>query len=162
MRQDSSFIGVSVLLGLLAAGLVLVFTTSFALPQVSMEPSDQSSPDTVIVARRIISIPFGIADSVVMQNDGQVLVSGHGICGAGGEWYRIKVDISQEGVSAPAVGHTEALCQGDDPSSWQALASLPGPHSFQQGTGRACALAVIHYEREGAITYQWCKDVMIE
>jgi hypothetical protein len=144
-----------------AFGLFILLAGLAADPQIEQAATDDS-PDTIILARRVISIPFGIADTLSLRNENQVLVTGTGICGPGGEDFRIQAQVTQDGVSAPAVGNTEGLCLGNAPSSWQATAVLPGRHTFEPGAATACGMAVIHYQREGAITYQWCKAVIIE
>lgn len=116
-----------------------------------------------VLARRAISIPFGIVDSLPLSADGQVIhVSGHGECPAGAETFKLNVQVSQDSTRAPATGRTEGACPGGSSITWSAEAVAPGPIAFAQGSALACGQAVIHFDKEGALTFKWCKPVTLE
>ena len=127
----------------------------------SIEENDRSG--VTVLARRVISIPFGIVDNLPLSADGQVIqVSGHGECPEGAETYKLNVNVSQDSTSAPATGRTEGACPGGSSITWFAEAVAPGPIAFDQGSALACGNAVIHFDREGALTFRWCKPVILE
>jgi hypothetical protein len=116
-----------------------------------------------VLARRAISIPFGIADSLELSADGQFInVSGHGECPEGAETFKLNVNVSQDVTSAPAIGRTEGACPGGSTITWSAQAVASGSIAFEQGSALACGRAVIHFDKEGALTFRWCKPVTLE
>lgn len=163
MKARIVFVIASVLASLVAVALV-VFMLGQATPlggfftldnaEVMSAPRDGSS----ILVSRAISIPFGIDDSLVLSSGGQVVnVAGHGDC-QGGETFRLKVDVTQDSVKG--VGHLEGVCEaGEFP--WDLDVDTPGSKTFTAGEALACGHVVVHFDREGAIVHDWCKDVTL-
>lgn len=163
MKARIVFVFASVLASLVAVALV-VFMLGQATPlggfftldnaEVMSAPRDGSS----ILVSRVISIPFGIDDSLVLSGGGQVVnVGGHGDCQEG-ETFRLKVDVTQGSIKG--VAHLEGECQaGEFP--WSLDVNTPGSKSFSPDQARACGHVVVHFDREGAIVHDWCKNVTL-
>lgn len=160
----SRLILVGIPLAVAAAALVLMITAARAAAPAGTEASfsavSGAGDFNSILARRAISIPYGIADEIALQPGG-ALVTGHGVCPEASESHRVRVKVHQEGVPAPAVGFTGGSCPAGEEISWSAAAALPGPHRFEPGTAEVCAQAVILRERTDAITFRWCKSVQL-
>jgi len=144
----------------LAALLVFGTFASQAAPSEHVAATDDSTTLSAIQARRIISIPFGIDDTLRLSEDGQIVhVTGHAECPPEGETYRIQVTVTQDDTRARARGRTAASCAD---TSWAAAANQQGPNSFTPGPAEVCAKALIHTNEGGAITFRWCKAVTLQ
>lgn len=116
-----------------------------------------------VLARRIISIPFGIDDVLGLSPDGQIVqVSGHGDCVEGAESYKLSMSVTQGSNNAPAKGRTEGACPSGSSIRWSTEAVTPRPHTLAPGNALVCGHAVIHTNKEGAVTFDWCKTVTLE
>lgn len=131
----------------------------------SVTTIDNSPPDTsqpVRIARRAISIPFGIAENLTLTDGGHgVEVIGHGECEQDEGSFKVRVKIRQDGVPTPAKGETEEDCTGEE-QPWSAQADVEGKFTFHEGEAEACAHAIVFAPGEGAIVHQWCKEVTLE
>lgn len=157
----SMFVGVAAITLLIAAAS---FAASAAGPFTMDADKRVAEPqnDVTILARRVISIPFGIDDTLGLSEDGQtVAVVGHGDC-VGGETFRLKVTVSQDSLNGLAVGFTEGVCPSDGQVSWSVDVNTPGSKSFSAGVAQACGHVVVFFDHEGAIAHDWCKPVTLE
>jgi hypothetical protein len=132
---------------------------SFDYNEFTSEPRNGST----ILARRLISIPFGIQDNLELSEDGStVTVQGHGDCPDGGEDFIVRVTLSQDSINGLAVGRTTGECSGGEQVPWQVDVNAPGLEAFTEGDARACGHAVVHMHRQGDIVGDWCKVVTLE
>jgi hypothetical protein len=157
----SLFVGVAAITLLIAAAS---FAASAAGPfTMDNRPhAAETQNDVTILARRVISIPFGIDDSLGLSEDGQtVAVAGHGDC-VGGETFWLKVTVSQDSLNGLAVGFMEGVCASDGEVSWSVDVNTPGSKSFSTGDAQACGHVVVYFDHEGAIAHDWCKPVTLE
>ncbi|HSJ59362.1 MAG TPA: hypothetical protein VLC95_19410, partial [Anaerolineae bacterium] len=156
-------LAVAVVLTLFAMALLLaVGFASVAVVRDAAVPS-VAEQDPLLVARRVISIPFGIDASVPIVEDGDaVVVSGHGVCPEGAESYRLRVEVDQPSTGTRAMGVTEGDCVGGTSLTWQAMAMTPPPFAFSPGPAQACAMVQLFFSREGTIVHQWCVDVTLQ
>jgi hypothetical protein len=127
---------------------------------------------STISARMAISIPtiflFGFTEpeseergEFELSDDGRTLyANGHAECD--GEHFRLMVTITQETTGARAMGRTVEKCDEGQPQTWNATARALGPawRTFESGEAHACAMAIIHPARGGAVV-KWCADVDI-
>lgn len=117
---------------------------------------------SALVVSRVISIPFGIDESLEISEGGQIVtVTGHGDC-QGGETFRVTVKVSQDAFDGLAVGHTEGDCTAVESEGWSVPVNTPGSKTFSQGPALACGRVVVHFDHEGAIVHDWCKDVTLQ
>jgi hypothetical protein len=73
--------------------------------------SDGHMPDVQATER--ISIPYGIAPTLGLRDNGQgVVVNGHGSCTAG-ETVTVAISVTQSATGAVATGQTEQDCTGE-------------------------------------------------
>jgi hypothetical protein len=163
----------------LAAILLFGTFVSLAAPQQDSVGSVDHTPvylndgATTIAARMAISIPtvflFGFTEpdsdergQFGLSDDGRTLyANGHAECD--GEHFRLMVTITQEATGARAMGRTVEKCDGEGkPQTWNATARALGPawRTFESGEAHACAMAIIHPARGGAVV-KWCADVDI-
>lgn len=126
--------------------------------------------DAEIRAARLISIPYGIASPLTLEDTGsRILVTGHGTCLAQGT-FDIRVFVIQSSTDGMAMGRTEGACPDGDPDEdwmWEAEARtlVPAVQGFEVGEARACASAEVRSTDGGTvttITKWWCKDVVLE
>ena len=165
MKSRKLYVMLPLALGLAAVLLVLssLGNVTWARQSADLSPAESRGHDATILARRLISIPFGIADSLPLAADGKVIqVSGHGECPAGAESFRLKVKVRQDGAPAPATGWTTGACPAGSTINWTAQAVAPGPNTFDSGSAEACGHVVIQTDKKGAVTGQWCKTVTLE
>ncbi len=152
---------------IIAAFFVVTVLLIFAHVSGSLIPKDtilfgEAQPDTVW-ARRFLTPTFGIDATLLILNEGQqVLVSGHGNCGSGGETYDLRVTVTQELSGTKGKGKTEGSCSGEEAFSWSTPAKVHGPRRFEPGHAQVCAQAVVHSSQDGAIVQKWCKEVILE
>jgi hypothetical protein len=117
---------------------------------------------TSVLALRLISIPFGISESAELLEGGQVVrVTGHGECPEGSETFRLRVQIGQQDIPAPGTGFIEGTCPSGELITWVADVTAPEAFTFEPGPAEVCGKAVIHRSREGAFTFDWCKEVIL-
>lgn len=116
-----------------------------------------------LAARRLISVPFGIDSTLMINRDGGgVRVVGHGDCPAGGGDLHIRAMVIQNTSGSIATGVMSGSCTGA-PQIWRADATTWGQFLFEKGQAQACAVAVVKDKnQQGAIAYQWCKDVTLQ
>ncbi len=147
-----------------ALGIVLFALATGLLTQ--SEPAaaqvNRAEPasDAEIVARRAISIPFGIADTQQLSEDGtRLTVTGHAVCWDEGQMFDLRVRIAQSTTQAFAVGHSIDNCQGGERQMWTAVAEIESEEPFDVGSARACAEATEYATHGIADEHKWCKDV---
>lgn len=167
MKQRISYVVLSMFVGV-AAITLLIAAASFAAEAAGPFTMDtdryvgEPQNDVTILARRVISIPFGIDDSLSLSEDGQTAtVTGHGDC-VGGETYNLKITVSQDSLNGLAVGFTDGECASDGQISWSAGVNTPDSNSFSSGEAQACGHVVVYFDKEGAIVHDWCKPVTLE
>lgn len=151
-----------------AAITLLIAAASFAASTAGRSTLDNNrrvaepQNDATILARRVISIPFGIDDSLGLSEDGQTAtVTGHGDC-VGGETFQLKVTVSQDSLDGLAVGFTEGVCASDGQVSWNVDVNTPGSKSLSAGIAQACGHVVVFFDHQGAIAHDWCKPVTLD
>ncbi len=153
-----------------ACGLGIVGVFLFAASQASpamaangwQEMARAPQPPAAIVARRMISIPFGIDSSLNLVADGQVvMVGGHGDCGDTGQSYKLRVDVTQGSTHARASGRLQSDCQPGTPFMWSTPAFAIPAFDFQPGTAQACGMVIVYSQHDGASVGQWCKQVTL-
>jgi hypothetical protein len=167
MKSRIVFITVSVVASLAAATL-LVFLIGQAASAAGPFAIDHNrdaaagGDGSALVVSRVISIPFGIDDSLEISEGGQIVtVAGHGDC-QGGETFRVTVKVSQDAFDGLAVGHTEGDCTTVESEGWSVPVNTPGSKTFSQGPALACGRVVVHFDHEGAIVHDWCKEVTLQ
>ncbi len=147
----------------LAAVALLLFVSSQAAPALADSLAGQNDSvtqqDPTILARRLISIPFGIQDSLGLVGDQEVLVEGHGNCTADGETYSLRTTVTQG--TAKAKGNIQGVCQGGEGFLWSVSANTNPAKTLQPGDAQACGMAIVHTDHKGAIVKKWCKDVTL-
>lgn len=117
---------------------------------------------SALAVSRAISIPFGIDDSLQISAGGQIVtVTGHGDC-QGGETFRVTVKVTQDALDGLAVGHIEGDCATVETGGWSVQVDTPGSKTFTEGPALACGRVVVHFDREGAIVHDWCKEVTLQ
>lgn len=160
---------------ILSTAVVSAFATValflFAASQVAPALADSASssldlavqqPET-IVARRMISIPFGIESSLNLLGDGQIVqVSGHGNCGETGQSYKLRVEVTQGSTHAQASGRTQADCQPGADFHWSTPAFAIPAFDFQPGPAQACGMVIVYSPHNGASVGKWCKQVELQ
>lgn len=162
MKRRLFVISFGVVCALVAAGLVL-FAGSRAEPALAEGLSGQvdsgSQQSTTIIARRLISVPFGIQSSLDLLNEKQVMVAGHGSCSTNGRMYKLMTTVTQGNVKAK--GNTQDLCRGSESFMWSTVANANPAKTFRPGVAEACGMAIIYSPNEGAIVKKWCKEVTL-
>ena len=162
MKRRLFVISFGVVCALVAAGLVL-FASSRAEPALADSLSGQidsaSQQSTSIIARRLISVPFGIQASLELLNERQVMVSGHGSCATNGKMYKFRTTVTKGNVKGK--GYRQDLCQGSESFMWSTIASANPAKTFKPGPAEACGMAIIYTPNEGAIVKKWCKEVTL-
>ena len=151
------------------------------------QPAENSGNGETILARRLISVPFGIQDNLTISNYGKsVTVLGHGICPTGGQNFTVDVTVSQdvnkvsgvvagtgqnyllevangpENSNGPVVGHTEGQCVSGGKAQWQAEVKAIGSQTFTPGLALACGHAVATVQGGDDFIDDWCKDVILK
>jgi hypothetical protein len=155
------------------AGIVMMAVFAFIMSRsafagnffaFSNNQSAQASHDgTTILARRLISIPFGIQDSLALSDDGQVVtVQGHGDCPAGGQDFQLKVTVSQDSLNGLAVGHTTGQCVSGGRALWEVAVRTPDSKAFTPGDALACGHVIVHTRGGGDVVGDWCKNVTLQ
>jgi len=150
---------------LLAVGVASVAVidqvTAPATDRLAAPVSDPQEP--LLVARRLISIPFGIDASLpIVEYGNAVVASGHGTCTEGGSWYRLRVDVVQASTGARAMGSTEGDCLGGSALMWEALAVTPPPFAFEAGPAEVCAMVQVFPDHGSVVVGKWCADVTVQ
>jgi hypothetical protein len=139
------------------AFLLYLIPVALASPLPTLTPGTLAattgvSADSIIHARRAISIPFGIASATLVRTG--IEVAGHGECSEIGESYKVRVTVTQEGTGARAQSQYASFACGD---RWQVTARLQGRNRFAEGPVEVCAMAVETTRRQGNLVNQWCK-----
>lgn len=156
------FLGV---IGLALVILLLLGVLALQAPQThaSRAVVNDALAGSDIVARRAISIPFGIDSTLMMNADGTVIeTTGHGRCAPNGLSFDVHVTLTQSESGARAKGNTQESCIEGEEQLWSATAETFGPGTFQEGAARACAQAVTYIaflNGDGSFIVGWCKDV---
>jgi hypothetical protein len=163
MKHRIVIISAAVAFGLAVSALVL-FAASQTAPAlagtISSNMKESQQQPSAIVARRLISVPFGIDSPLNMTADGQMIdVTGHGNCEEIGNTYNLRVNVTQESSGAKAKGNMQSTCQPDTQFQWSIAANANTVADFQPGSAQACGMVVIYPERGGAGVYRWCKTV---
>lgn len=147
----------------LAAAVLVLFAGSQAAPALADSFSgiseSASQQGTTIIARRLISVPFGIQSSLGLLNEKQVMVAGHGKCGANGERYKLSTTVTQGNTKAK--GYVQGLCEGSEMFMWSTVATANPSKAFRPGGAEACGMAIIYTHHNGANVTKWCKEVTL-
>jgi hypothetical protein len=121
---------------------------------------------TTALARRVISIPFGIETPLALSaNNRLIRVAGHTgqvDCEAGLQFH-VRVTVTQQSTGAVAEGHAQERCTGGS-QTWEALATTRGRTVFESGEALVCGFATVRdREDRGAIifTRQWCRAITL-
>jgi hypothetical protein len=167
MKSRIVFVTISAAASLAAAAL-LVFLIGQAAPAAGPFGMDHTrdaaagGDGSALAVSRVISIPFGIDASLQVSEGGQIVtVTGHGDC-QGGETFRVTVKVSQDAFNGLAVGHTEGDCTTVESEGWSVQVNTPGSKTFSEGAALACGRVVVHFDQEGAIVHDWCKEVTLQ
>jgi hypothetical protein len=162
MKRRLLIISLGVICAVAAAGLVL-YTSSRAAPalvgSLSGQPAVASQEGTTVIARRLISVPFGIQSSLDLLNEKDVMVTGHGSCSAEGEMYKLGTTVTQG--TAKAKGYLQGLCQGTEMFNWSTVAKANPSKNFKPGAAEACGMVIIYNHQDGANVKKWCKEVTL-
>ena len=143
----------------LLGALAIVFGQITPAPTAQAAP-DVRAPDPSVLARRAISIPFGIASPLtITQDGGQIMATGHGVCWEDGQMFDLHVRVAQSTTHAFAEGHTIDICADGARQMWQAPAPSGSDAAFAAGTARACAEAIEFGKHGIADEHRWCKDI---
>jgi hypothetical protein len=120
-----------------------------------------SSSSPVIIARRAISIPYGIDATLMLGDDGRaVAVTGHGDC-LGGETFGLMVFVWQQNKpTIVGLAAVEGTCTGGT-QQWSADAFAQGDGFFVEGDARACGIAQVRDVDNRTTAVHWCKDVRL-
>ena len=106
-----------------------------------------------------ISIPFGIAPTLPLFDDGEkVLVSGHGGCTAG-ETVSVVISVTQT-TGASAVGQTDEICTGVL-QQWNLMATATAATNLEATEAEACGVAVTRSDGSVTDSFDWCRDVAL-
>ncbi len=112
-----------------------------------------------VLARRKISIPFGIDTPLALREEGQlVIVTGHTECPEEGT-FELRVQVKQKSSKGIAMGQTSGVCD-ENVGQWQADAWAVDAKQLTEGEAQVCAVAVVHFDK-GAATRRWCKTVRL-
>jgi hypothetical protein len=167
MKFRKLFVFASVIAGIFIIAL-FVFMASQAAPAGSFftfrghQSAQVSGDGSTILAMRLISIPFGIHDSLAITGNGQIVtVTGWGICPSGGGDFSIKATISQVSLNGLAVGRSLGTCSGQEKVQWSADVNTPGSQTFSAGPAQACGHVVVHREGQGDTVGDWCANVTL-
>lgn len=167
MKSRIVFVTISVVASLAAAALLVFLlgqVASAASPFAMEYNRDMAAGQdgSALAVSRAISIPFGIDASLEVSEGGQIVtVTGHGDC-QGGETFRVTVRVSQDALNGLAVGHTEGDCATVEAEGWSVQVNTPGSKTFSEGPALACGRVVAHFDQEGAIVHDWCKEVTLQ
>lgn len=151
----------------LATVAIILFAASQLAPALAGSSSGSldlaaQQPET-IVARRLISIPFGIDSSLNLLADGQIVqVGGHGNCGETGQSYKLRVEVTQGSTHARASGATQSACEPDADFNWSTPAFAIPAFDFEPGPAEACGMVIVYSPYSGASVGQWCKQVELQ
>lgn len=109
-----------------------------------------------IITSRRISIPFGIAPTLPLINQGNdVVVSGHGGC-PDGEIVTIAISITQFPAGAIALGETTQPCTGFE-EPFQLIARRIISPSLTAGPAEACGTATMRLGDGVMEIEEWCR-----
>ena len=144
----------------LAAVLVQSQTDSTRSPSALDVPQGEGE----LIARRAISIPFGIDDTAQLADEGNlVIVTGHGECEEGAETFELRVRVTQGGNQAPAIGATSWSCA--NAGHWEVTARTPPPFAFEEGAAEVCPMAIVEVGPGGNVVrnqVSWgCQEVVL-
>ena len=121
--------------------------------------SDGADDQIEIQATRRISIPFGIAPTLFLYNDGEeVLVNGHGGCTAN-ETVSVVITVTQT-TGSSAVGQTDEICTGLL-QRWHLTATVMAGAELEATEAEACGIAVTHLDGLVTDSFEWCRDVIL-
>ena len=110
MRHITAVAATTALALTLLGVLALVFGQITPAPTAQAAPN-AAAPDSSVLARRAISIPFGIASPLtITQDGGQIMATGHGVCWEDGQMFDLHVRVAQSSTHAFAEGHTIDVC----------------------------------------------------
>lgn len=141
---------------LLFANLARAGTLSTDSTPSSAAQDNEVPYSSQIIASRRISIPFGIAPVLPLLNEGgDVLVSGHGGCPLG-ETVTIVISISQPLYGAVATGETSQPCT-DKEEQFQLIARPIISPSLTAGPADACGVATMRIDDEVMEIEEWCR-----
>lgn len=163
MKRRLLILSSAVVLALGTVGLFLfaasLVAPAFAGSRSSGQDFAVQQPET-IVARRMISIPFGIDSSLNLMGDGRIVqVSGHGNCGDSGQSFKLRVNVTQGSTHARASGSIQSDCNPDTDFHWNTNAFAVPAFEFQPGPADACGMVIVYSPSSGARVGKWCKQV---
>ena len=161
MKSRYFYFGLAVVSALLTVA-VLLFAFSQIAPALAKvdggSSASVSQQSSTILARRLISVPFGVTAVNVVGD--QLEVSGWGKCDLGGT-FNVRVNVGQQSARARALGTSGGFeCNGDQKVQWSTTARIVSNHAFVTGEDvDACSLATVFPESGAAIVNKWCPKV---
>ena len=164
MKLRFFYLGLAVVSALLTIA-VLVFVFSQIAPATAAgatrSQTGVSQQPSTILARRLISVPFGVTAVNVVGD--QLQVSGWGKCDIGGT-FNVRVNVGQHSSNARALGTSSAFaCSGDQKVQWTAAARVVSNHTFVTGEDvDACSMAFVYPDEGGVIVNKWCPSVPLQ
>jgi hypothetical protein len=163
MKSRYFYFGLAVVSALLTVAVLLfVFSQiSPALAKSSGSSAGISQQPSTILARRLISVPFGV-NAVNLVGD-QLQVSGWGECDVGGT-FSVRVNVGQHSSKARALGTAGGFeCVGEQHVPWTLTADVVSNHTFITGEDvKACSMAFIYPESGSVIVSKWCPSVELK
>jgi len=164
MKSRYFYFGLAVVSALLTVA-VLLFVFSQIAPAMAQSYAGNSAsvsqqPSTIL-ARRLISVPFGVT-AVDLVGD-QLHVSGWGECDVGGT-FSVRVNVGQHSSRARALGTAGGFeCGGEQHVPWTLTADVVSNHTFNTGEDvKACSMAFIYPESGSVIVSKWCPSVELK
>ena len=114
-------------------------------------------------ARRLISVPFGIADVQQLNDAGhQLTITVYAFCWEESQIFDLHVRVAQSSTNAFAEGHTINVCAGGERQTWDAMSAVGDATPFLAGPAVACGDAVEYGQHGVADEHQWCKNVELK
>lgn len=164
MKSRFIYFGLAVVSALLTVAVLLFAFSQIAPALARNDPGNSagiSQQPSTILARRLISVPFGVT-AVNLVGD-QLEVSGWGKCDVGGS-FSVRVNIGQQSARARALGTSGGfVCSGEQKVQWSATADVVSSHTFVTGEDvDACSMAFVYPESGGVIVNKWCPSVPLQ
>lgn len=148
------------------AGAAVVAPATVAHPAPQFAAHAVSPPASPLAARsiaatRMISVPFGFSETLLLNVDQQaVQVSGPGACAAG-QQFTVAISITQSLSGATANGQVDGTCSGADDQGFAGSASVTSGPPLALGAAQACGLATTSDSGGMTDQMQWCRDVVL-
>lgn len=118
----------------------------------------QGGANPLIIDRRRISIPFGIAGPLILQSDGHVYAEGKAVCDEDMTSFRLRSRVTQGNTGALArSNYTTFDCAAEGNSEWTVTAQPHGPNAFQTDSPADLCVMVLFYRDKGPVdVFEWC------